>query len=253
MGPGSQQHHRFRVNLLADERALGNGLQGTDPPAHLGSPVELQPHPRGGEGVTLSVGHLGGPQGREAEARQGARARASLDAALHHAVLAASPAGACLVTLKDQGGLDLVKLLEQPPVLGCGGRGQWFLCGAHFSCPGPRGLHRKLHSDPSPKQERKVQSLQAEVRNQEVCSRASESICIYPSREAHYIPGRVTGLPATPCLSPNRAGSWLLGRSGQVRDTHLVIPASDAELTTQAVGAGAVINTRAVLEGEDLE
>lgn len=49
--------------------------------------------------------------------RQGAGARASLDAALHHAVLAASPAGACLVTLKDQGGLDLVKLLEQPPVL----------------------------------------------------------------------------------------------------------------------------------------
>lgn len=85
--------------------------------------------------------------------------RASLDAALHHAVLAASPAGACLVTLKDQGGLDLVKLLEQPPVLGCGGRGQWFLCGAHFSCPGPRGLHRKLHSDPSPEQERKVQTV----------------------------------------------------------------------------------------------
>lgn len=39
-----------RENLLADERALGNGLQGTDPPAHLGCTVELQPHPRGGEG-----------------------------------------------------------------------------------------------------------------------------------------------------------------------------------------------------------
>lgn len=63
-----------------------------------------------------------GPGGWEA-VRQGAGAGASLDAALHHAVLAASPAGACLVTLKDQGGFDLVKLLKQPPVLGCGGRG----------------------------------------------------------------------------------------------------------------------------------
>lgn len=66
------------------------------------------------------------PRGWEAEVRQGAGAGASLDAALDHAVLAASPAGACLVTLKDQGGFDLVKLLKQPPVLGCGGRGQWF-------------------------------------------------------------------------------------------------------------------------------
>lgn len=47
----SLAHHSLRVNLLADERALGNGLQGTDAPAHLSSPVELQPHPRGGEGA----------------------------------------------------------------------------------------------------------------------------------------------------------------------------------------------------------
>lgn len=32
--------------------------------------------------------------------------------------------------------------------------------------------------------------------------------------------------------------------------THLVIPASDAELAAQAVGAGAVVHTRAVLQAE---
>lgn len=51
------------VNLLADEGTLGDGLQGTDPPAHLGCTVELQAHPRDGEGVILSVGHLEGPRG----------------------------------------------------------------------------------------------------------------------------------------------------------------------------------------------
>jgi hypothetical protein len=66
-------HHGLTVNLLADERALGDGLQGSDPPAHLGSPVELQPYPRGGEGVTLSVGHLGGPQGRGGGGEAGCR------------------------------------------------------------------------------------------------------------------------------------------------------------------------------------
>lgn len=65
--------HGLSVNLLADERALGNGLQGTDPPAHLGRPVELQPHPGGGEGVTLSVGRLGGPQGRGGGGEAGCR------------------------------------------------------------------------------------------------------------------------------------------------------------------------------------
>lgn len=69
--------------------------------------------------------------------RQGAGARASLDAALHHAVLAASPAGACLVTLKDQGGLDLVKLLEQPPVLGCEGGDSGFSVGPISAAPDP--------------------------------------------------------------------------------------------------------------------
>lgn len=188
--------------------------------------------------------------GREAEARQGARARASLDAGLHHAVLAASPAGACLVTLKDQGGLDLVKLLEQPPVLGCGGRGQWFPCGAHFSCPGPRGLHRKLHSDPSPEQERNVQRvcrLRADTRK---CAGGHRSpfACARAERPIEFLAGRQGFLLHR--LIPNRARSWLLGESGQVRDTHLVIPASDAELTTQAVGAGAVIHTGAVLGGK---
>lgn len=49
---------------------------------------------------------------------------AALDAALHHAVLAAPPAGAGLVALEDQGGLDFVELLQQPPVLS-GGKMPW--------------------------------------------------------------------------------------------------------------------------------
>lgn len=48
-----------------------------------------------------------------------AEAGVLLDATLYHSVLAVSPAGAGLVTLKDQGGLNLVKFLEQPPILGC--------------------------------------------------------------------------------------------------------------------------------------
>lgn len=35
---------------LADEGPLGDGLQGADPPAHLGCSVELQSHSGGGEG-----------------------------------------------------------------------------------------------------------------------------------------------------------------------------------------------------------
>lgn len=62
-----------RVNLLADEGALGNGLQGTDPPAHLGCTVELQAHPRDGEGVILSVGHLEGPRGMGGGGEAGCR------------------------------------------------------------------------------------------------------------------------------------------------------------------------------------
>lgn len=34
---------------LADEGPLGDGLQGTDPPAHLGCSVELQSHSGGRE------------------------------------------------------------------------------------------------------------------------------------------------------------------------------------------------------------
>ena len=45
----------------------------------------------------------------------------SLDAALHHAVLAAAPTRAGLVALEDEGGLNLVELLQQPPVLGGSG------------------------------------------------------------------------------------------------------------------------------------
>lgn len=41
----------------------------------------------------------------------------ALDAALHHPVLAAAPARAGLVALEDQGGLDLVELLQQSPIL----------------------------------------------------------------------------------------------------------------------------------------
>lgn len=62
-------------------------------------------------------------------ARACVQGQASLDAALHHPVLAVPPAGAGLVALEDQGGLDLVKLLEQPPVLGRVGR-TTFLCGS---------------------------------------------------------------------------------------------------------------------------
>lgn len=49
---------------------------------------------------------------------RGLQGGASLDTTLHYPVLAVSPAGAGLVTLENQGGLDLVKFLEQPPVLG---------------------------------------------------------------------------------------------------------------------------------------
>lgn len=44
--------------------------------------------------------------------------RASLDTTLYYPVLAVSPAGAGLVTLENQWGLNLVKFLEQPPILG---------------------------------------------------------------------------------------------------------------------------------------
>lgn len=108
------------ANSLADEGPLGNGLQGTDPPAHLGCSVELQSHPRVGERVMSGAGTWRAREGRQEE---GGRVRASLDAALHHPILAVSPAGAGLVTLEDQWGLNLVKLLEQPPVLGWSGAG----------------------------------------------------------------------------------------------------------------------------------
>lgn len=64
---------------------------------------------------------------------------------------------------------------------------------------------------------------------------------------AHCIPGRVLELPATPCVSSLAPLREWPGRPGQVRDTNLVIPAADAELAAQAVGAGAVIHTGAVL------
>lgn len=70
---GQQRPHILRVHLLADERALGDGLQGSYPPAHLGGSVKLQPHPRGGEGIILRVGHLGGPQGRGGGGEAGCR------------------------------------------------------------------------------------------------------------------------------------------------------------------------------------
>ena len=54
------------------------------------------------------------------------RGGASLDTTLHHPVLAVSPAGAGLVALEDQRGLDLVKFLEQPPILGEGGADSGF-------------------------------------------------------------------------------------------------------------------------------
>lgn len=36
------------AHSLADEGSLGDGVQGADPPAHLGCSVELQPNPGGG-------------------------------------------------------------------------------------------------------------------------------------------------------------------------------------------------------------
>lgn len=40
---------------------------------------------------------------------------------------------------------------------------------------------------------------------------------------------------------------------GPGKGTYLVIPAANAELTAQAVGAGAVVHTRAVLRGRQGE
>jgi hypothetical protein len=85
-----------RADSLADEGPLWDGLQGADPPAHLGCSVELQSHPRGEEGVLLGEVYWG-REGRVKGCREGAL----LDATLHHAVFAVSPAGAGLVTLKD--------------------------------------------------------------------------------------------------------------------------------------------------------
>lgn len=78
--------------------------------------------------------------------------------------------------------------------------------------------------------------------------------------------GNVLGVPGLALLSlllspqdrrqgtrPHRVGvRGQLRRSGWAggQGTHLVIPTADAELATQAVGAGAVIHTRAVLGRE---
>jgi len=80
----------FRVrdelpDILADEGAQGDILQGPHAPAHVLCPVELQPCP---------------------------------EAVLHDAVPAASPAGTGVVALEDQGRLRHVELRQQPAVLG---------------------------------------------------------------------------------------------------------------------------------------
>lgn len=72
--------------------------------------------------------------------------RASLDTTLYDPVLAVSPAGARLVTLENQRGLNLVKFLEQSPILGCGGEHSGFSLGAtSVACPGTPRLYRKIH------------------------------------------------------------------------------------------------------------
>lgn len=48
------------ADSLADEGPLGDGLQGADPPAHLGCSVELQAHPGGGRQDGVGAGNLGG-------------------------------------------------------------------------------------------------------------------------------------------------------------------------------------------------
>lgn len=50
---------------LANESPLGNGLQGSDPPAHLGCAVELQSHPGGGREGDIQWRDLEAPRGGE--------------------------------------------------------------------------------------------------------------------------------------------------------------------------------------------
>lgn len=113
---------------------------------------------------------------------------------------------------------------------------------------------------PAQSRGRGAESLQVEVRDQEVCrrvgGRAGTRVHLHTAehRPIAFLAGSQNFLPHPVSLPPPEQGpgsSWERpDRPGQTRDTHLVIPTADAELATQTVGAGAVIHTRAVLGGQ---
>lgn len=134
---------------LANEGTLGNGLQGTDAPAHLGCSVELQSHPGGGREdgrtvlreVTWKL-----PKGEKwGGGEEGQGAGTHLMPLCTTRFLQFLQQEHAWLHSKISGGSILLNSWSSRPSWGQGRGGQWFLCGASLSCPGLPRLHREIH------------------------------------------------------------------------------------------------------------
>lgn len=163
---------------------------------------------------------------------------------------------------KISGGSILLNSCSSRPSWGRGRGQQRSLCGAHLNCPGFLRFHRKPH------QSRHREAGQGWGGH--TCSDVIEQETHNHCPGFAYTWARPVSVPAAswksqvlPCplgRVPHRLGGEGKGpgelgagasptKEGRSRGegTYLVIPAADAELAAQAVGAGAVIHTRAVL------
>lgn len=135
------------------------------------------------------------------------------------------------------GSILLNSCSNRPSWMGCAGGGWWLLCGAQD--PQDAAGSPALTPEPGP-------------------------IAPRPETRKHsgqepdlHTPGKRPRPRPRPAITQaggswQGLGRWQLHRAARpgVVGTHLVIPAPDAELAAQAVGAGAVVHARAVLRQE---
>lgn len=132
---------------LANEGTLGNGLQGTDAPAHLGCSVELQSHPGSGREDGIEGDDVEASQGREGRkgGKEGRRTGTHLMPLCTTRFLQFLQQEHAWLHSKISGGSILLNSWSSRPSWGRGRGGQWFLCGAPLSCPRLPRLHREIH------------------------------------------------------------------------------------------------------------
>ena len=132
---------------LANEGTLGNGLQGTDAPAHLGCSVELQSHPGGGREDGIEGGDVEASPGRAGRkgGEEGRGAGTHLMPLCTTRFLQFLQQEHAWLHSKISGGSILLNSWSSRPSWGRGRGRQWFLYGDPLSCPRLPRLHREIH------------------------------------------------------------------------------------------------------------